>query len=518
MTAARRRPSSRPARLLARALPLLLVVSLAAACRPADDPSRPVTVAVESSPTHPDPRMGTDQASDRIGDLAFRGLVRRRSTGGAEPDLAASWDWEPGGILALHLRPGLRFVDGRPLAAADVVFTYASLLDPATASPKRGSFTDLLDLADPVAARGDDTVLFRCAGGAPCPALLPNLSLGIVPRGTSPDDTRARPVGAGPLTLERLIDDDEALFTAPGGGRVALKVIPDATSRALALLDGRVDLAMNALPPDVVERFRRDRRFVVRETAGTNVAYLGFACNDPILSDRRVREAIALAIDRAALATHLFRGLVDPTESLLPVGHVDRAADLPPIRFDPARARALLDEAGFPLRGDGPRLRLTYTTSTDETAVLQATAIQSMLGDVGIDVAVRTLDFSTFYADVKAGRVQLWSLTWTAVVDPGLYRMAFHSQLVPPAGWNRGRYANRALDRLLDAAGSTVDPPAAGELWRAAQRIVRDELPYVPLWHRRNVVVARRELSGVEPDPLGDFRFLASVRREADRR
>lgn len=472
-----------------------------------------MTVAVESSPTHPDPRMGTDQASDRVGDLAFRGLVRRRPGGGAAPDLAASWDWEPGGVLALRLAPDLRFVDGRPLTAADVVFTYASLLDPATASPKRGSFTDLLDLADPVAARGEETVLFRCAGGTPCPALLPNLSLGIVPRGTSPDDTRARPVGAGPMTLERLVDDDEARFASPGG-RVVLKVVPDATSRALALLDGRVDLAMNALPPDVVERFRHDRRFVVRETAGTNVAYLGFACNDPLLADRRVREAIARAIDREALARHLFRSLVDTTESLLPAGHVDRADDLPPLRFDPRRARALLDEAGHPPRADGTRLRLTYTTSTDETAVLQATAIQSMLGEVGIDVAVRTLDFSTFYADVKAGRVQLWSLTWTAVVDPGLYRMAFHSRLVPPAGWNRGRYANGALDRILDEAGTTVDPRRAGDLWRAAQRIVRDDLPYVPLWHRRNVVVARRELSGVEPEPLGDFRFLASVRRE----
>lgn len=431
------------------------------------------------------------------------------------PDLAASAEWREGGtLLAVRLRAGLRFVDGRELDADDVLWTFGTLLDPATGSPRRGAFA-MLDPARPIGKMGPQEIAFRCAGALPCPSLLSNLTVGIVPKGASPDDIRLRPIGGGPMRISTDSTEDEVRFepVSPRASRIFLRVVPDATSRALALQSGSIDLAVNNLSPDVVSRFRADPRFRVVEGAGTNFAYLGFNCAHPRLADRRVREAIALSIDRSALLEHLHRGLGRLTETPLPPGNFARAEELPPLVPDLARAARLLDEAGLFPGPDGVRVRFLYKTSTDETAILQATAIQAMLARSGIAVEVRPLDFATFFQDVKAGAVEIWSLVWTNVADPDLLRMIFHSRMTPPAGWNRGRFGDPQLDDLLDRASRSVDPAASAPLWREAQQIARRELPIVPLWHRSNVAVARAGVEGIDPGPFGDFRFLEKLRR-----
>jgi len=495
---------------------LLLVTLLAMGChRPDRSSGRPVVIAFESSPSHPDPRLGTDQASERLADMAFRGLVRRSGGGGVITDLASSWHWENPSTLVVEIRPGQTFVDGRPLAARDVVWTFQSLLDPATGSPRRGAFARL-DPDHPVESRGEGVVVFRCLKLEPCSGLLQNLNLGIVPAGARPADVLARPIGAGPMRITAMIPDERTVLEASkAGGKagIELRVIPDATSRALSLLEGSVDLAVNNLSPDLVQRFREDSRFRVADSPGSNYAYLGFNCADPALGDRRVRQAVALAIDRRALVEHLHRGLGDLTETALPPANLDRAVDLPVLTPDLEEARRLLDEAGWPSKNGASRLRLVYKTSTDETAVLQATAIQWMLARIGIEITVRPLDFGAFYADVQRGAVQLYSLVWTSVSDPDLLRMIFHSAMVPPAGWNRGRFSNPLLDRILDDAASLPPGDDRRELYIRAQRIVREDLPYVSLWHRRNVAVYRAGLAGVTIDVLGDFRFVENLER-----
>jgi peptide/nickel transport system substrate-binding protein len=187
------------------------------------------------------------------------------------------------------------------------------------------------------------------------------------------------------------------------------------------------------------------------------------------------------------------------------------------LTHDPARAMALLDEAGFPdpdgAEGPVPRLRLTLKTSTNEAYRLQAAVIQEQLADVGIALDVRSYEFATLFADVVRGNVELWTLQYVGVTDPDMLRRAFHSSQTPPSGFNRGYYANPEVDRLIDAAGASLDADERGRLYRAAQRVIAADAPYVSLWVKTNAAVFQRNLTGVTLSPIADFGFLRHVAR-----
>jgi len=194
------------------------------------------------------------------------------------------------------------------------------------------------------------------------------------------------------------------------------------------------------------------------------------------------------------------------------------AHDLPAYRHDPGKAKALLDEAGYPdPDGDGPlpRLSLVLKVSNSEFNRLQSTVIQQNLREVGIDLDVRTYEFATLYADVLSGNFQMYTLQWTAgaLADPDILRRVFHSKQVPPTGFNRGRYSNPEVDALLDRAGAETDEALRLDLYAQVQRIVAHDVPYVSLWYKTNVAITQRSVAGVRLNPLGDFSFFKDVSR-----
>jgi peptide/nickel transport system substrate-binding protein len=194
---------------------------------------------------------------------------------------------------------------------------------------------------------------------------------------------------------------------------------------------------------------------------------------------------------------------------MLPPGSWARHEELAPIPHDPAAARALLDEAGYPdpdgPEGAAPRLTLTSKTSTDETSVLQAQVLQAMAAEAGIALDIRSLEFATLFSDVQRGIFQLFSLTRTGIDDPDIYSLVFHSRNVPPRGANRGRYRNPELDRLLDLGASFAEPERRRPIYLEVQRIVARDLPYVSLFTRVNVAVMPRQLAGYRHFPSGEL-------------
>ncbi|MEO8275099.1 MAG: ABC transporter substrate-binding protein [Thermoanaerobaculia bacterium] len=500
-------------------LPALLTTS---ACGPSPAPRRPadnsLTVALESAPIHLDPRVATDQASSRVFELVFDGLVTKDESGAFLPGLAESWEaLEDGARWRFHLRKGVHFHDGSELDAADVVWTFGTLLDGSVTSSKRGAFSFLRRVVeiDP------STVEFVLA--QPYGALLPNLTsyLGIVPSGATPEAMNRAPVGTGPFRFVSRSADTVELSAFDGYylgrpllDRVVLREIPEATVRVLELRKGSVQLVVNALPPDVVPLFRADPHFSVPTSTGANYVYLGLNLTDPRLRDLRVRQALLDALDRELLVRTLWRGLGVVTETLLPPGNWARNDDLPLTPHDPQAARKLLDQAGFPdPDGDGPqpRLRLVYKTSTDETALLQAQILQAMWRDVGIEVEIRSYEFATFYDDIKRGNFQLFSLTWTGISDPDIYMLVLHSQRVPPAGSNRGHYANARFDDLIERGARLADPALRRPLYVEAQALVAHDLPYLSLFTKVNVAVLPADLLGYRHFPSGELYSLRQM-------
>jgi peptide/nickel transport system substrate-binding protein len=192
------------------------------------------------------------------------------------------------------------------------------------------------------------------------------------------------------------------------------------------------------------------------------------------------------------------------------------AADAFQFTHDPARARALLEEAGYPdPDGDGPqpRLRLTLKVSTNEFYRLQAAVIQQDLRAAGIDLDVRSYEFATLSKDVASGNFQLVTLQWVGISDPDILRRVFHSKQVPPNGFNRGYYSNPEVDRQIDEATTALDQETRRRAYQEVQRIVARDAPYISLWYKTNVAVSQPDLTGIRLTPLAEFSFLKDVAR-----
>jgi peptide/nickel transport system substrate-binding protein len=136
---------------------------------------------------------------------------------------------------------------------------------------------------------------------------------------------------------------------------------------------------------------------------------------------------------------------------------------------------------------------------------------------VGIAVDVRAYEFATLYADVLSSNFQMVSMQWIggALADPDILFRLFHSSQTPPNGFNRGHFSHRRVDQLLDEAVTVTDADERRRLYADVQRVIAEQVPYIGLWHRKNVVVAQRSLAGVALTPIADFLFLKDVARVA---
>ncbi|MBI3803676.1 MAG: ABC transporter substrate-binding protein [Nitrospirae bacterium] len=501
-------------------LSLFLCLPFAAACTPPPPAETPFTVAIESAPTQFDPRLATDAYSERIGQLLFSRLIRSDPTGQKVGDLAERWEREGETVYTFHLKRNVRFHDGHPLTAEDVRYTFESILDPRIASPHRKNYEVIARIETP-----DDTTV-RFILKQPHAPFLTELTRGIVPKHLAEKEAgafAAQPVGSGPFRFVRYDPDDAVELAAypdyfggpPAVRRLLFRIIPEDSVRLLELEKGNIDLLQNAFPPDALTRLQQNPRLKIISAPSTTYTYLGFNLKDPILRNRSVREAIALAINRDDITEHLFKGLAHPAAGLLSPSHWAYADAVAHYSYNPDLAKKRLDEAGYPdPPGPANRFKLIHKTSQNELSRRVVEVIQRQLADVGIEVEIRNHEWGTFYGDIKSGNFQLFTLSWVGVDDPDLYYNLFHSESTPPNGANRVAYKNPRLDRLVESGRTTLDPEKRKKIYEAVQQIVAEDLPYVSLWHTDNIVVMKKEVEGYILYPDGDFYSLTEVRRK----
>jgi peptide/nickel transport system substrate-binding protein len=499
----------------------LSCAALPASCirRPTTNPNV-VVLTLANGPNNLDPRIGTDDSSQKLHELIFDNLVSLDEQLRPVPRLAERIDHPDPLTYVAHLRRGVRFHDGRLLTADDVVYTFKFMLDPAFVSGKKGGFRELAS----VAARDPHTVVFKLT--SPFESFPINLNvMPIVPAAAGPE-LRDRPIGTGPYRFVRYDVDDKLELEAfagyyggaPKNAGLIFKIVPDEVMRGLELRKGTIDLVVNDVSPDIVHQLEDDPRLQTVTAPGVDYQYIGLNLRDRALRDVKVRQALAYAIDREAIVQHLRRGLATTAPGFLPRLSWAVAEDIRPFPHDLVKARQLLDAAGFTdPDGDGPAQRLTLTlkTSTTEFYRLQASVIQQQLRQAGVGIEVRSYEFATLYADVLAGNFQMYSLQWTAaaLADPDILRRVFHSSQVPPDGFNRGGFSDPQVDSLLDAAAASTDRARRLELYQEVQRELAVKVPYISLWHKINVAVGQRTLTGVHLTPLADLMFLRDVTR-----
>ncbi|HEV7220274.1 MAG TPA: ABC transporter substrate-binding protein, partial [Terriglobales bacterium] len=412
-----------PTRFLgARTVGLFLLSVCLVGCAKKPDANTLVMI-IESSPTNLDPRVGLDAQSERIDGLLFDDLFTRDEHLNVQPGLVERWEMPDPLTYVFHLRSGVRFHNGQFLTSRDVKWTFDSLLQGKILSTKAAAyrFVDHIEAMDP------STIIFHLK--EPDAPLLWNLSdgaIGIVPYGSG-NEISSHPIGSGPFRFVSAEQDKNVIIERNDDywaqkarlQRVRFDVVPDATTRALELRKGSADIAFNALTGDMVVTLEKEPRLKIMHTSGTRVAYIGFNLRDPILKDRRVRQAVAKAIDRKAIIHYLLRDFARPASNLLPTESW-AFSEVPAYSFDPHAARQLLDAAGYSL-SNGIRFHLTMKTSTEESTRLLAAVLQQQLRDVGIALDIRTFESATFFSDVTRGAFQFYSMTWAGgTEDPDI--------------------------------------------------------------------------------------------------
>jgi peptide/nickel transport system substrate-binding protein len=470
---------------------------------------------IESSPTNLDPRVGIDGYSERIDALIFDDLLDRDDHLNVTPALAERWEVPDPLTYIFHIRHGVKFHNGSTLTSRDVKWTFDSLLESKIRTTKSAAYR----YVDHVEAPDAYTIIFRMK--EPFSTLLWNLSdgaMGIVPYGTLTEMT-THPVGSGPFRFVSAEQDKEVVVERndaywgdkPRVPRVRFVVVPDTTTRALELRKGSADIASNALTSDMVQALEKEPNLVVQRAPGTVLGYLAFNLRDPILRDVRVRQALAYAIDRQPMIQYLWRGFAQPAASILPPQSWAYNADVPKYAFDPAKARQILDAAGY-LPVDGVRFHLTMKTSTEETTRLVVAVLQQQLRDVGIALDIRTFEFATFFADVTSGAYQMYPLRWIGGnEDPDIFEYAFHSDKFPPHGANRSFYVNPRLDALIKEGRSETDLNRRKVVYADIQTILATDLPYINLWFIDNVLVHTRRVRNLTMNPSGNYDFLKTA-------
>lgn len=476
-----------------------------------------------------------DAASERVRTLMFNSLVKKNEKFDYVGELAEITRSDDGTVFTFAIRDGVRFHDGRALTSADAKYTLDLVFRSEfakSASFFEGSGATKRSYIKSVEAPDPRTLIVTLT--KPWTGLLSNL----VPVAIIPTDSYAsqnsHPLGTGPFkfksydTSQQVVDleaNADYWEGAPHLQQLRVRVIADTNALQAELRSGRVDIAPlpTSLSPDAVKLLGDDSNLQVLQFTGSNVNLLTLNCSAAPLNDVRVRQAMAHAIDREGLIRDLLLGQGKLAHSILPeeswAYHAGQVYS-----FDPARAKQLLDEAGYrDPDGDGPQMRfpgqVVFKVSGSSVAAKNyAGVMQNYLKNVGIPVEIQTAELNTLFDELRRGNFQIFYGQWVGGnQDPIFFKDLFATSEIPTearASRNRSRYSNPELDALLDEAVNTFDRTKASELYRRIQDIVSRDVPGFPLWYQANIVIAKRNVKNIKVDASGDWGFVKQLEVE----
>jgi len=550
---------------------LISLFALSISCR--RNNSEFVTVALPEKFTTFDTLTTTasDSAAERVRSIIFNTLVRKDEhfnyVGELAKDIKVSDD---GKTITFTLRDGVKFHNGKEFTSADVKYTFDELFK--ANGYKAGAFFDTEAVpasapaagATPICPRegcgagsnssvsatpkpeaspqtrrvahitsietpDPKTVVFRVTRPALANQLLSNLvAVPIVAEGTI-GQLKDQPVGTGPYrfvsfdssqNIVELAANPDYWEGAPKVAKLRLKTVTDANSLQAELQTGGVDIAPNPsnLPPDSVKALGSNPNLKIEQSAGSNIQYLVFDCAPTVLdkpnplANAKVRQAIGYAIDRQKIVTELLFDQATVADSILP----PQSWAFTPgtqYRFDPAKAKQLLQEAGY--KGEP----IVFKYSSGNTYVNQySQVIQSALADVGLNVQIETLEVNTIRQQLAQGQYQMYTGIWIGGnQDPIFLRDLFDSSKIPGVSGatccNRSRYVNQNVDSAVEQAidVTATDREKAKELYAQTWQIVSNDLPLLPLWYPANIVIANKRIGNIKISPSGDYSFVKDI-------
>jgi peptide/nickel transport system substrate-binding protein len=458
-----------------------------------------------------DPHGVNDLYSSQVRRQVYDTLVEQAEDFEFQPGLAERWTQIDDLTWEFALRPGVTFHNGDTLTASDVKFTLDRLRDPATASPSAFlvGFIDEVEVVDELTVRVVTEYPF-----APIVAHLSHTSTSILNERAvneaGEDYGTEVVVGTGPfefvlwevasrIVLERN-DDWWGGEVLPE--RVVFRPITEGTVRAIELEAGAIDIAYRLDPRDAL-RLQDHDEITLAPVQTLSTTYVGFHTQKAPFDDARVRQAINQAVDITTIVDVVYEGFGVAASGPIGPGVFGYNPDLEPYTYDPERARELLAEAGY---GDG--FSASIWVAEQPPRIQIAEIMQAQLGEIGIDIDIQVMEFSTYLADTAAGAHQMFILGWstpTGDADYGLFAL-FHSSTHGGAG-NRTFYSNERVDELLDLGRREGDPERRVAIYHELQELIRDEAPWLFLNTITENPAFRSNVTGFQPHPTENHRL-----------
>ena len=457
-----------------------------------------LVAAISSDPGHLNPAITTNGGVHTAADLLYNGLVGLDSNAKPIPELALRWEVEEqGAVYRFHLRPDVRWHDGRPFTSADVKYTFDEVLlrFHARARASLSPALSAVEALDPL------TVAFRFRRPyAPFLQQLDVVEAPILPKhlfeGTDPlkNPANLAPVGTGPFRFVAYTPGAEIRYRAnldyfgskPALSDVVLRVIPDRGTQVAALEAGEVDWLFG-VPGPLRAALRRNPAIRFLQTSlspgGSDcITTLAFNLDRPALRDVRVRRAIAHSIDRRLFLERVTfgEGRVAETSISSEIGFA-HAPDLKAPAYDPAEARRLL--------GTASRERLTLGFTFFPTDAGYGNLLRAQLADVGIDVSLHALEAPVLVQAVFVQRdFDMALIPYCNGTDPeiGVRRMFVSSSIAPVPFSNAAGYRSNEMDALFEKAATSLDQNERGRSYRRIQELGLKDLPYLPLIETEN--------------------------------
>lgn len=502
---------------------------------PALAQSQTLRIAMAAEPTSADPQNYAAAPNSTLHDHVFEGLVDLDARLKARPSLAVSWSRRDDLTWVFELRDGVRFHNGQPFTSADVVFSYCRMLNNPTELAV--SFSSTVRRLAGVVAEGPLRLVITTR--QPEPLLASDLaSLRIIPASLVParpitfdiatkcagegqpwptleqfnDGTAA--IGTGPFKLAHfgrsgvteLVRNDDYWGAKPYWQQVRLQPVTAAGPRLAGLLAGDHDMVEAPATGDI-PRLRGNEAIRLAIAPTTRLIFLQLDQREPApfvnggegpnpLRDARVRQALSLAIDRKTIAERVMDGLVLPATQILPDGMFGTIPGLPVLPYDPARAKALLAEAGYP---DGFAITLHATNNRYVNDARIAQALAQYFTRIGVRTVVDAMPSNVFFGRRARREFSVPMGGWSASAEETL--LFFRSWLTTTnrergiGGSNYSGWSNAAFDAATVTALTTMDETARGQLLREASRIALEQMPVLPIHFESAVWAFRRGLA-----------------------
>jgi peptide/nickel transport system substrate-binding protein len=474
------------------------------------------------------PPLANDASSFGIIALVYDSLLKYDGDLNLIGELAESWEVSKDGLtITFKLRRGVKWHDGAPFTAQDVLFTYQVMVDPKTPTAYSGDFLQVKK------AEAPDAYTFRVTYRQPfAPALGSWAGLYILPKHllAGQDITQSplgrRPIGTGPYRFKEWQSGERLVLTYNPNyfeGRPYLdgylyQVKPDLATMFLELKAGNLD-RMGLTPLQYTRQTdypKFNRMFNKYRYMPFSYIYLGYNQEASLFADRRVRQALTHAINKKEIIDGVLMGLGQEAYGPYKPGTWYYNPDVPKFAYDPAKAKALLAAAGWQpdaegiLKKDGKPFDFTILTNQgNDIRVRTAEIIQRRLREVGIRVSIRTVEWAAFLKEyIDKGRYDAVLLGWNTGLDPDQYDI-WESSKTKPGELNFIHYKNPEVDRLLEEGRHTFDREKRRQAYFKFQEVLAEDQPYTFLFVPDALPAISKRFRGIKPAPAGlDYNFI----------